>query len=1816
MNSQTFKEPDFAYPKTVEKQAQALLASADHKSGTKAAVTRLRGTLELCAAQAAIDRNAAFAQPAFIAGQADRLKDAPRALMLALEASVLTGIYTSDKWKYDRVDAPVEPVPADVALWSGAQFRAQVDSLLRQAATIALEAPAMPMKTFEACISQDALTRQYFPTVADFVLWQGYSLSIRCGNDDAEARFRTEALMHNAAGTDPWFYWTATGASTEDLWKTYCAYSDTEGARYLLDRIGGAYYRIGNEMADELAEALETSLKRFPKWYNNSALRNNLRSLTAPRIDYSYPPMVAPGHDVEVKVKYDYARTIEATLYQIPEGSDLNASQVMQRKSCASDTFSAVGRRGNATLRLRVPAAGTYAVIIKVDGKVADYYSRNKILATPLMGFAVSGATDAAAVAVDFTTGMPLGGVDVKELIPGRTKKLGKQIGRTDNDGICLWNIAGTDANVGFSYQGIDYAFNGNLYVSGPREEKPEEETIVNILTDRSLYHAGETISWAVVAACRSGAPDAVPSALKGEKLYVSLYDANDQLVETDTVTTDAYGRADGTFVAAGDRLTGYYSLRASGNRGIRGYSHVMVSDFKLPTFEAAITGIERDVPQPGCVRVSGNARTYTGMPVAGADVSIAITGAIRWRWFAPATKLGTFNTTTDAAGLFSFDIPVDSLNTADDNRKFNNFIVDVTVTSATAETASASRPFTTGKPYILQLKKEDIIADASKPVDILINAFEADGDAVGINVRWQLGRNNPDGVFGGIVAEGSAVTGKPAQMMLGDVDAGAYTMRLLPEDTALADTVVQGSIVLYNIAKNRVPSLDSPIFLPESDFVSTGSSVKVPVGIAAPRACMYVAVSSGTRLLQIAPQVLSYGFHEVEIPTPALDDNLLNVRLIVVLDGKVKYTTVNIKAPAKPVAKLEAESFRDRLVPGTRETWRFRLCRDGKTLADAAMIATMYNKAIESLQTYNSTGLHFAFSRFTPTLRVCFDYSWLISGNYTSTFSYDKVVRWPEPEFLFRNIGIMNELLMFNEAYIGAAEVTEGVSDLASGSTMMKSAMRIRGTAAMSKASADMDDVAVETEEEAPAEAGAAAGGADEKFDYRVAEQLQIFWKPALVADGKGNIDLVFDMPDAIGSWMFRAMAWTPALETASYMAECMSNKPVMVQPSLPRFLRQGDKAVLPATVYNNSGDEVVVETVVELFDLATGKTVSSVKSSDKIAPGASAIVKIDIDVAADAQSAGYRVRSRSGSFSDGEQTAIPVLASSANVVESTEFYLNPGDKSFSLSISAKEAADAVLTLQYCQNPVWTVVKAMRGLMDGGKTSTGNVGALFSALAGRHITATNPAIAEALKEWKANPSEEALVSMLARNENLKQLVLNQTPWVSATNSQTARMQALSELLDPAATTAAINKCVDALVKLQQPDGGFAWGGWSNSSSVWCTETVLTTMGLANSLGMLPADNATLAGMLDKGYAYLQKEATRPNAPETDEALALIAALYPGKSLTPGAREVVRATVADIAKNWRNHGTVGKAYDILILSANARRSLCGEIFESIRQFGDEQPGRGLCFPNVDDIRGYATIIQAYKTMNASDAEIDAMRQWILVRAQATDDLGAYNPDYVIAAVLLTGSNWTSVAVDPAVKVNGKQLAVTAVECNTGYFSQTLTGQGRKGIKLEIGTNGVTPSYGSVVAIRRMPMSEIAARPGADISIEKRVLVNRGGQWVETNDFALGERVRVQLAIQTKRDLEYLTINDERPAAFQPVDQMPGFVWAAGTAFYRENLDAATNLFIGYLSAGTYYLTYDMTAATAGTFISGIATAQSQYAPEITAHSGAAAITVK
>lgn len=1078
----------------------------------------------------------------------------------------------------------------------------------------------------------------------------------------------------------------------------------------------------------------------------------------------------------------------------------------------------------------------------------------------------------------------------------------------------------------------------------------------------------------------------------------------------------------------------------------------------------------------------------------------------------------------------------------------------------------------------------------------MVISAFNPEGANEAIALRWQLGE--PDTLGTGlqsIVLQGEAVAGERVALRLADVPAGVYALLVEPVDTLLADNLfLPAFATVYNTAANAVPATGEPFFAPFEQLPRSGRKVQLTLGTSLTQATVYVAVGVGDEIVSVKPYTLSRGFRTITVDVPENSRSTACLTLVGVRDGRQYSKRIEVTPPAEPELRITAESFRDRLMPGSVETWRLHIAL-GEAAADAAMVASMYNGALDAL-THYSMPTGFGLHRRATWLNLRGPLTGNRQCSATLLRSYDGAApaawNWPEWRFL---------------GLISSRYATE--------MSLYSNSLQIRGKAEVVEDASAVESVAdslTGTAEVESAEAEGEGSEADENqdFEYRDGEVLQAFFMPALTTDAEGNVELTFTVPNANGTWALRTFAWTAALKAANFDASAIAAKPVMAVPNLPRFLRSGDRASLGATLYNNTDAEAAVSATVEIFDPATGAVRRTERFERTVAAQGSTVVYVEVEAANEA-AVGYRVRCSNGTYTDGEQDAIPVLPSEATVVESIDFYLNAEQTPLVLYIPVRPTTQ--YTLEYVSNPVWTVVKAMRGLDAGGSsTSTGLASRLYSALTAKKIAAELPTVREAYAQWAANPSEEALTSMLSRNADLKTLLLDQTPWVQASATESDRMAQLARIFDSAEVARTIAAATERLGRARGASGGLSWLCGGSEVSPWATRSVLLTLGRANEQNMLSDDNATLKDLCRSAFEYVCLQLDRV---DSDVEFATICTLWPEFEPVGKGADVLAATLDYLSRKWRRLDTPAKANAVYLLKANGRSDVAAQAFESLRQFGVVRAGQGLTFPSVNSIRDYYALIRAYVAMEAPRADLDAMRQWVTLQAQATDDLGAGNPDALISSVLLTGSDWTAAPRAFGLSVDGRPLHASAQELATGYTACRLEPSGER-LHIEITPNGATPSYGAVVSVGDRPQASVEPASCRDLAVTKKFLVQRNGSWVETNDFALGERVRVQLVLTASRALEYVAVTDNRAATFQPVDQLPGYVREGTLSAYRENADAATNLFIAYLPAGVWHLTYDMTASNAGTFSSGVATAQSQYAPALTAHSGGCFVTVR
>lgn len=1827
---QAQRKPDFAYPKTVIADSRRAYDSAVVLKGLDADVSVIKSLLDMTVATGSINSDSLSTMLPLIALQASDNKRLPatRALLETMQAELLMNIYNQQRWQYDRVNTPDEPIPTDITDWSGRQFKTVITRLCDKALADAAAAPRTSLRNYEKVISANSMTYKYFPTVADFVSRKIADIFDSLGNDERRRDIIRAAAEASQKGSAPYFYWMTAlcndmpeeesedglGESKKSpLEQLYLDNRSNPEADYVLSRVADRYYEYSKDDA-WLVDALRETLATRPDGLWANSLQNALNRLTRPNVEVTAPSIVAPGKAFDVKLKYGFADKCGFTIYKLTAEQFANRSKLSTAslRTIAKHDFN-TGKTtalGDTTVSVTLERQGYYMLLSSLDGRQGSINNAVCIRVSRIIPVMVSDGDKRVFAVADYVSGKPVAGVSVSRRV---SRGPWQVIGKTDADGLVSVDMpATTDKNrwasvsYHFTCDGVTMDFN-NLSDNIYERDDDDDVTVRGImLTDRQLYHPGDSIAWAAVIGYGDDVNNATVAPDLAVKVY--LYDANNQTVDSIATVTDRLGRVNGRFMTPQTGLNGSFRLSVfvDGGKAKGNYAAsrtVTVSDFRMPVFELTDLSVSRDVPSKGSVTLSGKAVTYTGMPVSSAAVDAEIIGAMRWRWFTPSRTLGRVEGRTDADGRFSIVVG-DSLLAGSG---FDNFIARITVTDAANSIAEASRNFTTGRPYTITAGDIARAYDSSDSIKAPVVVTDADGKNVDIKIKWQLLRIAADGeASAAVAAEGVINSVSASSISLNGLAAGNYRLSATAVDSSLADSVAAlDDFAVYSLKDNTMPD-NNRIFVPRTlvDCPADGK-VEIIYGTPAADTYVYIVTDNGAER-RVSVSRCDAGFHRVIVDMPETQTDG-KVTLFAVSDGRTYNVDIRLRGYDRRKLTLEGESMRDRLTPGSEERWTLKLSDWQSRMTSGGLIATMYNKALDALESMSWTQ---SFGLYVPSSSVSLStvYSHGQSTYERKNIKTLKTISLTLPDFdpTLSPIYISNRIYgasarMYSKSAMGA--LTGKVAGLA----VEDCEEEVTADAAAPMPPMATDN-AVEIAEEKTADGGnATEPQPDAEFVYRDSEVLQGFWMPDLVIDADGKAGLTFTVPDAVTTWAFKAFAWTDDLRAAAYDRDFVASKPVMVIPQLPRFLRTGDKARVVATVYNNSGERAAVNSIIELFDTDTRRVISSSTVTDSIDADGSALVTIDIDAPAGVPSIGYRVRSTLGAFTDGEQSAIAILPATEPVIESKPFYLNPGDSVYTTDIAASK--DLTATLDYTDNPAWTIITQLPGLAKGESvTATGAAARLFGAATAAGLVRDNKDIAGVLKAWSTDPSSTALLSRLTKDESLKVATLDETPWVEAATSDTRRMTRLALLLDPIECQRNISRSIETLKKLNRTDGGWAWGDWSDKSSPWVTNVVLQNLGRLKSAGYLP-DDKSLAEMTDRAIDYYVTSLDKDV--KTDRALTFIASMFPEHKFNLRGDRIIKATLQSIATGWKSGDLWSKACDAIMLNSLGYKSTAREILGSISQFSQSSKDKGLSLPSVKNVNDYADILWAYGVISPEAKEIDGMRQWLVLRAQATDDLGSTDPTRLIAAFAKTGSRWLTTGRNADISIDGRGLKPDSVEYATGHIVMRLAPDAA-GKSLTINRlKADAPAYGAVISQYEADPAKVKAVKTSDLSVEKRLTALRDGRWQFVDEVKAGERIRVLLTIKNTRDLEYVTVIDRRAACLEPVDQLPGMVWSGSVGFYRENLDSSTNLFINYLPKGTWQLTVEMTASLSGTFTTGICTVQSQLAPSITAHSAGA-----
>lgn len=1863
--------PDFAFPQSVTKQSEQELKIALEKSDDLAAI---RAIMDYGLAQSAINSDNTVKTLSLIDSTLPRIKSpAAKSVLQLLKATIINDKYNSFRWKSDKRETPLFPIPADYNEWSGEQFRyviAQtIDKALENQAALQNE----PLSAYSLLITADKEQLTCYPTLFDFVAYTSIELlddnintlntlpakalvgwkefissDVKSPNSETVNRILSiyrELLKFHSQSEAPLItadlsrirfikgciYYMA-DSDHEDAIGTILKqlYTDCSQSEYSGDILIALYnyYDIPTGNLKEVHRTISDFCERYPSFDRINCLKNIIDRLERKSIHVaSIPQVVRPGEKFNVLIKAGNVVETEIKVYRhefpdFPFVGQYAYSKILRNGKLVDRQTIHFGKNipfeTDTTATLCFTTPGCYFIVAEAPGlNTGPTHPISVITCTDIiLGRRILGGTTNL-FTVSSHNGRPMADASIM-FRDYKKNAVTTKIGSTDKDGFFKFPYK----KPGNSYAVLSESKsnNINIYLEYSRDRKWNYEAVV--FTDLGIYHPGDSVKWCAVA---YKSRDEERTVLGNEEITAVLKNANYMDIDTLHAVTDSFGRIEGKFHLPEGELTGRYSIQVSKKSTGEQLStrYFTVSDYKMPECLLEITGVEMDSPAKGDATVRGKAMTYSGVALGDMPLSAVLKSA-PIQWWRYGDDLSFYNSadTTQADGTFAITIRNDIF----ENSPYPHglFTIELSGTSSTGESMETSRSFARSNPLTLNVGNIKYI-DADKPVKITTTVSDYTGKAVSTKINLII---DP---CSGETGTRMAFDSGEQTVDFGKFPSGTYNFSFVMESQP-ADTVTVRDVTIYRPDDKKSPD-SSPLWMPyepsETHSLTADNNRNLRLLYAVPENESYVlyTLSDGENIIEQKWIYCSKGMHYFDVRLPD-DTKSVYASFCAIRNCRESEYCFRInEAASQKYIKLKAETFRNKIVPGTEETWTFKTVdRNGKGI-ETAMILDMYNKALGALKENIYSFPHMFISDDSP--RFSFG---RMSNNIS--FSSESNLKYLDCHSL-----LLPEFLLYGRSFSGFVSF----GNMLYGTSVSRKSM----TANVPRSNEDFAVIgAVAEPEEAEmsdvieaADAGSInkthtycvtkiiANNTADAFEYRDSSTPLAFFRPMLTTDSNGDLSFSFRVPNANATWRFQALALTRDVLTDIYSAEVLANKPIMVQPNLPRFIRTGDVMDIKAAIQNNTDTTCGIKAVIEVFNPGSSQIISRRDTVVTVPAHSSSTVTTVIN-GIDAPFIGYRIKASSETFADGEQSVIPVLPSSTPVIETSPFYIPADTAAFSMKLP-ETGRDVVATLQYCDNPVWYAATALPGLRNEKiSTPVQAADAIFSAAVARGLLKDNPIIAEALDYWQnKEASDSTLVSMLERNSELKTMLLQATPWMLDAASDTERMQRLALVFDKSEINRTIGNAVAMLKKLQRDNGGFAWINQIEEPSMWATLSALEILGRLNQLGYMPADKE-LDRLVGQALKWFEQETIaryRKYPRDSYYDYLLVTDLYPEFKPSATGKSIKAKEIQLIVRNWTNYSVGMKAQSAFHLYRNNYRSLSATVLKSIRQYAECTPAKGMWWPSVQDTYGgslfqlqiSANVLMAMQLIDPASPDIDRIRQWLILQKEAQNWGNSAVATNVITSILTTSPKWVEKAGGFAISVAGNRIDTSGATEYLGYLKTDISDIYRPGAELEISKQLKSPAWGAVYRRFTSRMDEVKAYSTDDLSIEKQMFVNTSAdKWAEASDLKVGDKVKIRLLIHCNRNIQYVAIDDDRASCLEPVEQLPQPVYSEGLCFYRENRDASTNLFISNMPKGTYMLEYEMWVNNSGKFTSGIATIQSQYAPEISAHSSGSVFEVK
>ena len=1546
-----------------------------------------------------------------------------------------------------------------------------------------------------------------------------------------------------------------------------------------------------------------------------------------------------PGEQQSVKVNYKNLTGITLQLYKV--NLPVTSAVLQNRTTHFESKYARLQREEHfslkpttdylnidTTLTIQAPQAGIYFLKAVPDGKkgVSDGTLMNVTALKTIYRPLPDGTLEL--VVVDAVSGQPVSEAEVTIYTEKGGGYSPQQTYQADKQGTLKLDFLNSNKYWYNAHTAADNAMPIlNLWKNDYYYKESKKKEVLQLFTDRSIYRPGQTV---YVSGLAYEMEKDSTRVLADKKYTVSLYDANNNETGKVEVWTNGFGSFSGQFVLPSPCLTGYFSLRAADTS-----VSFKVEEYKRPTFDVTFEPVKVEYQVGDSIEVAGMAKTFAGAPVQNARVHYNISRSYAWFWrfMGRGSARWEGEAMTDADGKFTVPVhfEIDS-----DRREsplwYYTYNIQADVTDGAGETQQANLSLPLGSTsMVLNMDNLPDNLVKEKKLEIKLTAMNLSGEPVDTPVTYQVVEmeEQKDGQEkeGRKVLTGTVEANKSfVPEAIYALPSGNYRLKLSAKDTQGRECTASKNFLLFSLNDKRPPFVITDWFYQDGLEFDAASPATIYIGSSEKNVYLLYDVFAGNKRLeskriQLSDSVISFRFPYKK----EYGDGIL-VSMAFVKDGRLYSHNARIMKPA-PEKKLQLKwtTFRDKLRPGQQEEWKLTVLYPDGSPAEAEMLATMYDASLDKI--YSAHKLDFGV-----------DFHYVVPLTYWNTSYMRNAYLYVDfPLKRFRAVPLeYSELIIPSTGRMEAMVVGYGGSPRAT----LAGALKIRGRSAANavmnqEAVTDMvlQEEMVETSVQEKAEMGSSEELA-ETGDIQIRENFAetAFFYPQLRTNETGEVSISFVLPESLTRWKFMGLAHTRNVDYGKIEATATASKEFMLQPNMPRFVRVGDKANIAASLMNLSDKGVKGTVRMELFNPETEKVFYSQKQKFDMKGGETGHVNFAFEVSDKYAVMACRMVADGDTFSDGEQRYIPVLTDKQWVTETVPLNVNgEGMHTFSLenlfNKHSKTASEQRLTVEFTAHPAWYAVQALPVVANPqNEDALSWATAYYAHSLAACIVKENPRIKQVFDSWKAQGgTKETFMSNLQKNQELKNILLAETPWLTEATNEAEQKQRIATLFDLNTMNSGLAVSVEKLRELQNGDGAWSWYKGMQGSR-YVTTQVMEMLVRLNALTHQDADSR-MQPMIQKGFEYLgkqaaeeyksMKEAEKKGAVGIRPSEQVLRYLYicalDGKA--PVDEKVNRYFIDKLSGEGKELTIYGKALGAIILQQAGKVAEAKLFMQSLMEYSvvTDEMGRYFDTPKARyswfsyKIPTEVAAMEAIQRITKDTKAIDEMKRWLLKQKQTQTWETLIATADAVYALMATGAS-DLLANTGGVEITlGKEMIRTPVDDAIGYIKKTVIGDVMNIKKVRVDKEGTGMGWGAVYAQYLESMDQISGQ-GNGLSVSRQLY--KGDEALnESAPLKVGDKITVRLTVKADRDMDFVQIKDDRAACMEPLQAVSGFRWSNGLGYYQATKDASTQFFIDQMRKGTYVIEYQVYVNRTGEYQTGIATVQSAYAPEFGGHTG-------